>query len=412
MRNVRKIIPCSLAAVCGVGLCLMLTSIFRVAATVPSGSKLSIISKPRTSIRPVERKEIKFTPVSEDGMWEKLEALCQLPDSEVVNAADVLFQVPELPARIWLARGLYTRWAELDTAAALASANRLPSPLNKTAREAVLLVMVHQDPTAALSLAKEVTLANNSMGSRSYCPVLAEWGRAEPQAAMAYVMKLQAAATDIFDDDWNVSAARAQVYTLVGVWLEQDAVGFAAWFRTLPDGPDRRFIARRISKASARFMPDFASTLAIEFPGSGLARRTGADLVRPALWPNDPAQSPVITDSWTWETGLALADFQGADGKTGTPLSRIETTANALLEQLPAGVDTQTAEGIRCGVAMAANNWSAAATAAQNFPECSERAAVWHQILQGWNQIDPTSAAAWLAQQPDGMSKQLALGKR
>lgn len=346
---------------------------------------------------------------SPDAVWAAIERTLSIPDSLLPDAPQLILKLSDDHARRWLTRGLYTRWAELNdhaAHAALVSAAGLPPPMDYTAREAVLLAMARRDPAGTLAMTKEM-VPGNSRGMGPNCPVLAEWARTDPRSALAHVLEAQGRAGDgAFDDQPLSKALRQQTYTVLAVWMERDPAEFATWFRTLPDGMERRFIARRISLAGERFAPEMTAALAMELPGSGIGRRGGYYPVAHALTSVDKALTTLPADQWTWETGLVFADMDGGGMRAAVPPEDINTAAAALLERLPEGL---AADGVRCGAAIRSGFWPAAAEAAARFPESSERAAVWRQIIAGWSAADRPSAEAWLAEQPEGFSRAHAL---
>ena len=366
-------------------------------------------AKPATTESPAEILTTADAHGSPDAVWAAIERTLRNPDSALPDAPQLILKLADDDARRWLTRGLYTRWAELNAGAAhaaLASAAALPPPLDYTAREAVLLAMARRDPAGTLAMTKEM-MPGNAGGLGPDCPVLAEWARTDPRSALAHVLEAQRlAGAGAFDDEPSEKALRQQTYTVLAVWMERDPAEFAAWFRTLPDGMERRFIARRISLAGERFAPEMTAALAMELTGSGIGRRGGYYPAAHALTNVDKALTMLPADQWTWETGLVFADMSGGGMREAVPPERINTAAAALLERLPEGL---AADGVRCGAAIRSGFWPTAAEAAARFPESSERAAVWRQIIAGWSATDRPSAEVWLAEQPEGFSRTHAL---
>jgi hypothetical protein len=351
-----------------------------------------------------------------DSIWNDLDQALLIPDESLPEAPALILKLSDNAARRWLTLGLYTRWAEIDAQAALKNAATLPKPLDFNANQAVMLVLARRDPIAALKLTKEMTPAgwnkpNSGETMGPSCPVLAEWARIHPNEAMTYVLNAQRqTGEDAFDDSTSQKAFRQQTYTVVAVWMESDPLGFAAWFRNLPDSMERRFVARRVPLAGQRFGQELTEALAVELPGSGIGRRAGFYAVVKALKNPDESLTMLSASHWTWETGLAFADMDGST-MGAVPPAKVQVAATSLLERMPEG---PAANGIRCGAAIRSQQWPEAAAVAGRFPESSERAAVWRQIITGWVKTDQPAAEAWLATQPKGYSREYAassLGK-
>lgn len=406
----KQVIQCIVAAGCGLALAWLLIPLGQDPEKKASRPALVVTPKQSavkraTSESPAEllaRVDLEGSP---DAMWAAIEQTLQIPDNNLADAPQLVLKLSDDDARRWLARGLYTRWAERDAQAAMASARTLPPPLDYTAREAVLLAMCRQDPIATLDLTKE--MSPGYLRDKRDCPVLAEWALMDSRSALNHVIEMQRRiGAGAFDDKPPALALHNQTYTVLAVWMERDPAEFAAWFRSLPDGLERRFIARRISSAGERFAPEIAAELALELPGSGIGRRTGYYPVAKTLTDVDQALTMLPAEKWTWETGLVFADMGGGGMREAVAPEEVNRAAASLLERLQEGA---AADGVRCGAAIRNADWPAAADAAARFPESSERAAVWQQIVAGWAAIDRTSAEAWLAAQPDGFSRIHAL---
>lgn len=405
-----RVLQCIMAAGCGLALTWLLIPAGQDPEKKASRPALVVSSKqsavnratPESPAELLARVDLEGSP---DAIWAAIEHTLQIPDNYLPDTPQLILSLSDDDARRWLARGLYTRWAERDTQAALASARTLPPPLDYTAREAVLLAMCREDPIATLGLTKEMTPGYT--GDRRLCPVLAEWALMDARSALNHVIEMQRRiGAGAFGDKPPALGLHNQTYTVLAVWMEHDPAEFAAWFRSLPDGLERRFIARRISSAGERFAPEITAELAFELPGSGIGRRTGYYPVAKTLTDVDQALTMLPAEKWTWETGLVFADMGGGGMREAVAPEKVNRAAASLLERLPEGL---AADGVRCSAAIRNADWPAAAEAASRFPESSERAAVWQQIVVGWAAIDQSSAEAWLAAQPDGFSRIHAL---
>lgn len=249
-----------------------------------------------------------------------------------------------------------------------------------------------QDRSVAVNLAEQ--LPDGSMRDGVIGTIALEWGKEDPQAAVAWVVE-QLQPGPLTD---------ATVRAILWDWTSRDAVAAEEWAVALTDPAKRELAVAGVAMALARKDLAAAARVADAIPAGDKKFSVISNIA--FQWGRlDVGAASAWAVGLTPDGGRDYALIQVAALKTGTDMDG----ALAWAQTLPAGGARDSALG---GVAYAAagQNLQQSQAIVQSLPEGPGRERAVPAIVAGLVRINPDNASAWLATLPAGRSTDLARG--
>jgi len=331
-------------------------------------------------------------PLGQARNWAAKDVLTTLANTNPAEAFHLMQGVDPSTQRD-LMLTVFTQWGASDPAAAIAQLAAMPAGDNRrTAFQAVAIGWAGQDPQAALAWAN--TLPSGPERDTAIGSAIDALGETDLNQAMDYINRLPA------------STERSS-----GISFLAESLGFnnheaaAAFVQQLPEGKDKQQAERGI---------------AITWAGSDPAGATAFAEGLPVTTPDTESIFNYIGNIWTgygsgFQDALAAAAnmtegpnrdaFLG--GVFNGTVKNSPMDAEKLISSLPA--DQQTAAANQVTVALASTDPSTAAAWMASLPDGITSTKTINTVVSDWALSDPTAAGQWIQTLPAGASQDSAM---
>lgn len=342
----------------------------------------------------------------------------QLAERDLSLAIENMAQVPAGRPRENALRALLDRWSRTDLPQALAWAQNLSDPAERSVGlDTTLAILAHDDPLRAAQLALE-SLTGDAL-ARVLAPALAQLTATDVRDAAALVSRLPEGELQVHSAlgvarvlaSRDPAGAIAWVGTLpagdsqrialnnaLDVWAAQDPSAATRYIAQMPDGPPQDAAAENLARLLGERAPAAAIALA-ESLGSASARAAASIALASAWARTDPAAAT----RWAAGQPASSAQLEALSGALSYWTLLDIGAARDFVSTL--GGSAQVRAAMDLAPVLAQQNPASAVAWAQSLTDVEARNAALVTAAARWAGNAPEAAAVWALGLPPGLSR-------